>query len=196
MSRAMVNKDIVRENIIHVARGIFAKFGFKKTTMDEIALATGKGKSSIYYYYDCKEDIFRAVVEREANMIKNKLIATVSEQDNPVDKLSSYVKTRMAAFRELINFYEALKNDSLTHLDFIEATRKRFDEEEINMVIAILARGNEKGLFKVKDVNLGAVSVVTAMKGLEVPMYATTDNLKVEDRINSVIDLIYFGIVK
>jgi len=46
---AKLEKD-VREIIIEAARGIFARFGFRKTTMDEIAQLAHKAKSSIYHY--------------------------------------------------------------------------------------------------------------------------------------------------
>jgi hypothetical protein len=45
----MVNKEEYRKKIINVAGQIFSRFGFKKTTMEEIANALKMGKSSIYY---------------------------------------------------------------------------------------------------------------------------------------------------
>ena len=59
----VVVKSQVRSQIVDVARKIFTRYGFRKTTMEEIALASSMGKSSIYYYFPSKEDIFRAVVE-------------------------------------------------------------------------------------------------------------------------------------
>ena len=47
-----------RELIITVASDIFTRFGFRKTTMDEIASALHKGKSSIYHYFESKEELF------------------------------------------------------------------------------------------------------------------------------------------
>ena len=60
-------KDDVSEIILNSAKTIFARYGFKKTTMDEIAQAARKGKSSIYHYFKSKEDIFKAIVEKEAD---------------------------------------------------------------------------------------------------------------------------------
>ena len=62
----VVVKSKVRAQIVDVARKIFTRYGFRKTTMDEIAAATRMGKSSIYYYFPGKEEIFKAVVENEA----------------------------------------------------------------------------------------------------------------------------------
>jgi AcrR family transcriptional regulator len=63
----MVNKEEYRLKIIFTASRIFSRHGFKNTTMDEISRALKKGKSSIYYYYGSKEEIFEAVVKYEAN---------------------------------------------------------------------------------------------------------------------------------
>ena len=55
-------KDTVREEILTVAQDIFSRYGYKKTTLDDIAQAIRKGKSSLYYYFSSKEDLFQAVI--------------------------------------------------------------------------------------------------------------------------------------
>ncbi len=69
----VVVKEEIRNHIVGVARKIFTRNGFKKTTMEEIAEVSQKGKSSIYYYFASKEEIFRAVVENEARELKERL---------------------------------------------------------------------------------------------------------------------------
>jgi AcrR family transcriptional regulator len=51
--------------ILDAAQNRFARFGFSKVTMDEIAEDVGMAKASLYYYYPSKEDVFRAVLRRE-----------------------------------------------------------------------------------------------------------------------------------
>ncbi|MBN1821426.1 MAG: helix-turn-helix transcriptional regulator, partial [Prolixibacteraceae bacterium] len=41
----------IKNKIIKVAQETFKKYGYRKTTMDEIAFAASKGKSSLYYYF-------------------------------------------------------------------------------------------------------------------------------------------------
>jgi len=67
----MINKEEYRKRIITTAGEIFSRYGFKKTTMDEIANGLKMGKSSIYYYFASKEEIFEAVVLNEANILRN-----------------------------------------------------------------------------------------------------------------------------
>jgi AcrR family transcriptional regulator len=47
--------------------------------MDDVAHAVGKGKSSIYYYFNSKEDIFKAVIEYEAEILKVELLSSEKE---------------------------------------------------------------------------------------------------------------------
>jgi len=98
----MVDKEIIRLKIISTAGQIFSKYGFKKTTMEEIASALQMGKSSIYYYYKSKEEIFEAVVLHEANILRNELTKAIKSVDSPIDKMRNYVFVRMKSFEKQI----------------------------------------------------------------------------------------------
>ena len=58
-SKSMSKHDKVRDNLVNAARQLFTRFGFEKTTMNEIAMEARKGKSSLYYYFTSKEEVFR-----------------------------------------------------------------------------------------------------------------------------------------
>ena len=53
-------KDSNRESILKIAREIFSKYGYKKTTLDDIANAVRKGKSSLYYYFYMQVHSYKA----------------------------------------------------------------------------------------------------------------------------------------
>lgn len=192
----VVQKDEVRSKIIGVASKIFSRFGYKKTTMEEIAMATRKGKSSIYYYYPSKEDIFRAVVEKEAEELKKDLELAVNKLEDPIDQLKTYILFRMHKLKTLTNFYAALKSDSLMHLEFIEQIRKDYDRREIEVVTGILKEGMEKEEFVIDDPELAAVALVTAMKGLEIPLFIKKEHGKIEERLDNLIQFLFYGLVK
>lgn len=185
-----------RLKIIDIARNIFTHFGFKKTTMEEIAQATRKGKSSIYYYFNSKEDIFKAVVEKEAEELKEELYKKISEIDDPIERLKVYISVRMRKLNKLTNFYTALKSDYLSHLEFIEQIRKSYDNDEVRVVAGILQDGIERGKFSIDDPQLSAVAIVTAMKGLEVPLFLNKEHGNFETRLNNLINFLFYGIVK
>jgi AcrR family transcriptional regulator len=179
----LIQKDNIRESIVNAASDIFSKYGYKKTTMDDIALALGKGKSSIYYYFRNKEEIFQAVLEQEVILLKS--------------KLQKAVITRMKGFESMINFYDAVKNEYLSQFEFIERIRYKYDQEEIAVVQGILEEGVEKGDFRIENPFLASVVIVTSMKGFEIPLFITgKKGQDIEQIVDKLLKMLFNGILK
>jgi len=193
----LVQKKTMRESIVNAASDIFSKYGYKKTTMDDIALALGKGKSSIYYYFRNKEEIFQAVLEQEVILLKSKLQKAVNRKKHHKGKLKAYIITRMKGFESMINFYNAVKNEYLSQFEFIERIRYKYDQEEIAFVQGILEEGVEKGDFNIEDPYLASVAIVTSMKGFEIPLYITgKKGQDIEQLVDKLLKMLFSGILK
>ena len=166
----VVVKEEVRTHIVGVARRIFTRNGFRKTTMEEIASVSKMGKSSIYYYFKSKEEIFRAVVEYEALMLKERLSRIIEKSSTPPEQLKAYILFRLHHIRTLENFYSALNEEALSHMDFILDIRRNFEIEEQQLVSEILEDGMKLGIFQLSSSKIGAIAISTMMKGLELPL--------------------------
>ena len=160
-------KEDVKELIINKAREIFALYGFRKTTVDDIARASRKAKSSIYHYFKSKESIFQAVIEKEGSILKTEIMKTIKNEPDPQKKLISYFIFRMKALKRVANFYTAFKDEYLENYRFIQKIRKDYDTYEINTIKSILKEGVNKGIFVIKNIEMTAVAIVTAQKGME-----------------------------
>jgi AcrR family transcriptional regulator len=190
------DKNEIREQIVLTASNIFSKYGFRKATMDEIAQSMGKGKSSIYYYFDSKEEIYEAVIEREAELLRREVIKSISNSDDPKDKLRNYVMTRMKTFRRVSNFYDAIRTEVVSHLDFIDKIRKKYDREEIHLLQDILEEGVNKNQFRIENVELTAIAVVTALKGLEIPLFWSNKRKNAEEQTEELLNVLFYGIMR
>ncbi|MDX9881121.1 MAG: TetR/AcrR family transcriptional regulator [Prolixibacteraceae bacterium] len=189
-------KDANRENILKIAQEIFSKYGYKKTTLDDIANAVRKGKSSLYYYFNSKEDLFQAVIQKEVDILRKELEIVVNRNTDPVEKLRDYILTKLTTYRGLANFYHALEND-VTAIEFIENIKHRYHQEEIRMIKRILIEGVRKNEFEIYDFTLAATGITTAIKGLEMPLAAgeySTANL--EQSVDNILKIICYGIMK
>ena len=191
----MVDKEEFRNKIISTAGQIFSRYGFRKTTMEEIARALNKGKSSIYYYYPGKEEIFEAVVMHEANSLRSQLTKAIKEVDSPIDKLKAYVNVRMRAFEELSNYYNAVFDKELDHFEFIEKVREQYDREELAILRLILYTGARRGYFNPNNSEFTAMAVQTALKGLEVPLFWKRRHVGMESRMEAILDVLFNGIL-
>ncbi|MCI0523239.1 MAG: TetR/AcrR family transcriptional regulator [Bacteroidales bacterium] len=192
----MINKEEYRTRILLTASRIFSHYGFKKTTMEEISRALKKGKSSIYYYFGSKEEIFEAVVLYEANQLRTQLRAAMKEVDSPTDKLRNYIFVRMRAFEKLSNYYNAVFDKNLDHYEFIEKIRSKYDREELAILRLLVYLGNSRGIFDVKDSEYTAMAIQTMLKGMEVPLFWRRREIDINNRLNAILNLIFDGINK
>jgi AcrR family transcriptional regulator len=194
----MEKKTEIRARILDTAQEVFTRYGYAKTTMDDIAREMGKGKSSIYYYFTSKEDIFKAVIEKELLMMKTRIFNAVSQKEDSREKLKAYVMERMHGLKSLKNLNQVVRSEFIFPGDFVDQTRQKTDQEEINIITDILDQGVKDGIFHLEDTFLTAIAIVTALKGMEIPLLITEscgDNL-LEQRLDRLLDVLFYGMIK
>jgi AcrR family transcriptional regulator len=188
--------DEVRTLIINAAQPFFARHGLFKTTIDDIARGARMGKSSLYYYFKNKEEIFRAVLDKEILQFKGKAADAVANAKTPIDKLKTYVLIRMRTVREMANVHTAFKDDYLANYEFVHKIREGYDRYEIELIRGILCHGVATGLFTINDIDLTSGVILTAMKGLEYEWATQKSEQDVERNITKLFDVLFYGIVK
>jgi len=189
-------KDVNRETILQIAQEIFSKYGYKKTTLDDIANAVRKGKSSLYYYFNSKEDLFQAVIEKEVEILKQALEKVVFRSMDPEEKLREYMIAKLTTFRGLANLYNVMEND-VTAIGFIDEIKERNAKDEFRMIKRILIEGVRRDKFQIDDLNLTAVGITTAMKGLEMPLAAGSHHgMDIEMSVDNFVRILCYGIMR
>ncbi len=165
--------------------------------MDQIADATGMGKSSIYYYFPGKEEIFKAVVLKEAQELKKRLDKNVLTEASPLERLKSYILFRLNHVRTLGNFYAALSEESLGQMEFIYKIRSKFEQDELAILKGILEEGMRQGSFQLSSARVGSIAILTMMKGLELPLLLD-EKYKTDRReqLDDLIRVLFYGILK
>ena len=186
------SKDIILET----ARNIFKRFGFAKTSIGDIAIAARKGRRTIYTYFESKEEIYKAVIEKEVDVLRTNLTEVIFTESTAKEKLKGYMITRMMTIHELANYYEALRNDYLQDFKIIENIREDFDKQEIDMISEILTEGVEDNEFIIKNIDLTAKAIVIALKGFEIPFFIEKVDKDIEGQLDSLIEILFHGILK
>ena len=98
-----------KKEIFDAAQSLFAQFGLKKITTDDIAHEARVSKATIYKCYRNKSQIFDEVVETEAEQLLKVIRAAVDEAPTVADKFKAHLFTRMERIGEFINFYRVTR---------------------------------------------------------------------------------------
>lgn len=187
------DKDL-RNLIIERSRVIFGQYGLKKTTMDEIAQSVNKAKSSIYYYFKSKEEIFQAVLEREVSILLEEMDSAIAKEETSRKKLKSYILTRISCLQKLSNFYRTFQFEYIDNYGFLESIRKQYDSAEAKIMSNVLADGSKKGEFTVKSIDITAVTIIQALKGFEYTWTLEKEPKKLDQDIEVLLDLLFLGL--
>jgi len=185
-----------RITILNVSQALFSRFGFVKTTVDEIAKLARIGKGTVYHYFRSKEQVFAEVVKKEGDTLQEKIRLALEAEHTPQGKLTAFVKTRFRYLKDLTNYYSALTDDYLEHYAFIEWARREHLNREIQTVKDLLDKGVEKGVFEIEDTKLTAQAIVLLLKALEYPWSVEKDKFDIELSTNKFLNILFKGIEK
>ena len=158
-----------RQNFVDVARQLFAKNGLENTTMNDIALASGKGRRTLYTYFENKDEVYSAVIEYELERLSDKLDEVAEKRLRPQDKIIELIYTHLNMIKETVVRNGNLRAEFFRNIWMVEKVRKNFDEDEIELSRKVYAAGKECGEFDIDNVDLVASITHYCIKGLEVP---------------------------
>ena len=182
-----------KAKLVDVARQLFAKMGVENTTMNDIALASKKGRRTLYTYFKSKEDIYMAVVESELDMLSDMMKRVAEKNISPDEKMIEMMYTRLDAVKEVVFRNGTLRANFFRDIWRVEKVRKRFDAKEILLFKDVLREGVEKGVFRIDDIDMTAELVHYCVKGIEVPYIRGHIGAKLDDetRDKYVVNLVF-----
>ena len=175
----MNKDDIVRDEILKSAERVFQKWGLNKTTMEDIAREAGKGKSTLYYYYQSKEEIFDAVVIVVFEKILQKAKELSQEAETAKEKLIKYIVESINEMKSRISTYTIIREEIKRNQNFISKLRDMFQAREEKYIREILEFGlkNEEFTFINKsEVMIAAKTITGMMHALELYLLLENDD--------------------
>ncbi len=183
-----------RQKLIDIARQLFAKRGVANTTMNDIAVASGKGRRTLYTYFNSKEEVYSAVIESELERLSDKLDEVAAMKMRPLDKVIELIYTHLSMIRETVVRNGNLRAEFFRNIWMVEKVRKKFDDYEIDLFSKVYQDGKADGEFDIDDVNLVADITLYCIKGLEVPfIYGRIGHGLTEESSKPLVAKVVYG---
>lgn len=155
-----MDKDInqQRERIAQAFENHFRHFGFKKTTVDDVAEEMSISKKTIYKYFRSKNEIFYYVISRKALTRRQMIESKISDMGSAWEKMETMIRINFQEFRKV-------HKKRMGHLDEqfrADIAAGAFRETFLNLVLDIIYEGKENGEFEVCDEEM-TVAFIQAM---------------------------------
>jgi len=190
--------DKTREKILTVASKLFGRYGFNKTSMDEIAKIARKAKGSLYYHFHSKEVLFTEVVKKEMANLRQELLNVANNQKySALDKLRNYIVVRMNYIEHAVNYNETVRADFFEHYEFIDDLRTEIDNFEKEQLEKIIHQGLQEKTFKEPhDIQTGLDTIIMLLKGMELTYFLKGSPDKTNPPFEKVADILIYGVTK
>ncbi|MBT1698440.1 TetR/AcrR family transcriptional regulator [Fulvivirgaceae bacterium PWU4] len=188
---------MIRAEVLNAARGLFQRFGLFKTTMEDIAKAAGKGKSTLYYYYQSKDEIFDSVIKEDMEEVFNSVKYAVEQASTAEEKLRNFTSSKIRAISQKAALYSIVFGEISENPQLIKKLKKSYEERELELLRGILSFGiARQELKKISDETLEDVSyiILSSLRGIEMGLLEDNRAKKMGDRLDFVLDLMCHGI--
>ena len=182
-------EEALREKVIGAAQRLFQQLGPDKVTLEDVAKAIGKSKSTLYYYYKDKEEIFTAVMSREIDNVITQVAEAVEQSSTVEAKLHSFCATKLDALRQKLALYNVVYTEVNNQAEFGYLMRQRYFKRESALIKSILIFGINAGELRAmseEHLDTMAFVLLSGLHGLEIEMLAN-DRF---DTLDSSIELL------
>ncbi|HPF07536.1 MAG TPA: TetR/AcrR family transcriptional regulator [Spirochaetota bacterium] len=194
-----MKKEAKQEEIFRNTLKVFAEYGYKKTTIEDIAESMGMAVGTLYLYAKNKRDLYLSSVAYGLNLWQQSVKEAVikAEPGGPLAKLEALCFTA----------YHYLSGDSILQkilerdpelLPLFESKDPYLDinRESVAMLKSILAEGVEAGIFEIPDIDDAAKSLFFIYIMFVQKTYIATEGDAVKGMFNIIINLMIKGLLK
>ncbi len=173
---------MIRKDEIHNAAGrCFARHGFAKTTLDDIAQVVGMKAGSLYHYYDSKEAIFRDVITGEGREMIDWLQSEVAREKTASKKVLRYIKARLEHFRKMTNLLDISIQVVVEVAPLVNKLYQEYLNREITFLTDIIEEGVKVGDFKQCNCRKIASAILTISDAVKLRAFQQADAMAASD---------------
>lgn len=185
-----------RQRVIESAITLFARFGFAKTTLADIANRAHLSKATLYHHFpEGKSSLFEVAVHQVIETLWNDVVADVRALDGAVPRLVRYITLRIETFdREVM----ARGVDLAVWSDMkagVEIAIGEYLRRELALLRELLEAGVAEGSIVGIEADFGARFLQAALRGLTIDGPIETTARERRRDTEQLVGLITRGII-
>lgn len=167
----------VGEAILEAAGQLFEHYGYRKTTIEEIAQEAKIGKGTVYLHFKSKEDVGMCWLRKLHAHIYEDLAHIAESEASAKERVQAFLIKRVSLRYDVFARHQRSLEEAMANLiDFIAERKEAAYRAESEVLAAIIQEGIESGEFEIEDPFAAAESMVVATNSLT-PYYTRSAKL-------------------
>lgn len=191
----MHQEESSRERILDAAGMVFGQYGLRKTTVADIVREARVARATVYKYFPTKEDVFRAVVQREVDDVLANVREAVMNETSARDRLAVAIRTHISGLRKKVNAFRMTMDAFIDVMPRTHTEAEQVTARAASLVKWILEEGVKSGEVAAADLDGTASTIIRAFKGL---VMETVTGMRredeVEESVDQLLDVIWNGL--
>lgn len=185
-----------REEIFCAAAKVFASLGYRNTEVQAIADASGMSKGTIYRYFDSKEQLFFATVDRGMQLLQQHLCDANEHLPPGFERMGVSIGAYLAFFDSHPHLVELLIQERAEFRDRKKPTYFEYRDATVDRRRKMLQQMIAEG--KVRDMPLDRILDVVddLLYGVIFTNYFRGRSKSLQAQADDIVDIIKNGIIK
>lgn len=184
----------MREHIIQTAQILFAQFGLRNVTTDDIAKESRVSKAAIHEHFEDRSEIFDLLVQREADGLLEALEEAVARSDTAEDRLRAHLRTHLEWVSDSASFFRVTQESWGDYWPHVARVRKEFLAREQAIVARIVRDGVTEGELHVDDPERVALVWILALTSLEYQWPLEEGDFTLSEFVDLMLRMLFDGI--
>jgi AcrR family transcriptional regulator len=194
-----IDQNDTRESLLDAMERLLARYGYKKTTMDDLAREAGIGKGTIYLHFPSKEEVALSSIDRVVDRVQEQLRAIAGSSSPVAERLKEMLQARVLCRFDSVKAYSESLDDLFESLrPAYMARRQTYFEKEADIFAEVLSEGRRQKVFHFVDAVATATLLLMATNSL-LPYSLSTRELgkrsEIDERITGLADLLLNGLL-
>jgi AcrR family transcriptional regulator len=155
-----------RAQILTLAKKRFERFGFNKTTVDEIAKDASISKRTLYEEFENKGTILEELVMFEVLSIRKAILNQVNKIVDPTEKLQTFIRLALKYLDQNSFILSVLHDESGFFQPFLKDKPQIIETGLEEIFVSILKEGIQQGVFRKMDEKIVGLCISLLFKRL------------------------------
>lgn len=189
-------KKIEKTDILfRAALKVFAEYGYKKSTVEEIARELGMTKGNLYLYVKDKEDLYHKTISHALLQWQGKVAEAVARETDVRTQFTVLVLKALEYLRQNRHLRMVLSRDpDIFSLFSPDDPFGAINENSIHMIRSILERGMAEGAFRPVDLSVAPCALFAIYKMYVIRSYIGVDGASSRKMYEETLRLITEGL--
>jgi len=188
-----------REAILDAAEKLFGRFGYRKTTVQEIAEEARIGKGTVYLHFESKESVALSTIDRLIQRVVDRLEEITAGEEPADERIRAMLIERVMIRFDGVQDYSSRLDELLSQIrnDLLLRRRYYFQTEAV-ILSRVLKQGRASGEIETESPIATARAMIAATNSLlpyDLSARELGRRVDVERQVRDVVDLILLGVV-